>query len=128
MHGVGMYFERCRSGGLGLKWGIISCSLFCRVLFMLNLLCLFYYWFFPFFFGCVLFSKIKLFGLGLSFDFFVFYLFVVRLESSLQKNKLSSFKLVFIRFGYRGFYFLSHAVGLWFLMFSKLRWLIWIII
>ena len=40
-------------------------------------------------FGCVLFSKIKLFGLGLSFDFLMFYFFF-RLINSLQKNKLSS--------------------------------------
>ena len=53
-------------------------------------------------------------GLGLSFDIFVFYLFVFRLESSLQKIKLSTFKLVLIRFGYRGFSFLSNAVRLWF--------------
>ena len=96
--------------------------------FVFNLLCIFYYWFFPFCFGCVLFSKIKSFGLGLFFNFFVFYSFVFRLESSLQKNKLSSSKLVLIRFGYRGFSFLNHAVRLWFVVFSKLRWLVWIII
>ena len=33
--------------------------------------------------GCVLFSKIESFGLVLFFDFFVFYSFVVRLESGL---------------------------------------------
>ena len=32
-------------------------------------------------------------GMGLSFDFFVFYYFFLRLYNSLQKNKLSSFKL-----------------------------------
>ena len=32
-------------------------------------------------------------GMGLSFDFFVFYYFFLRLCNSLQKNKLSSFKL-----------------------------------
>ena len=35
-------------------------------------------------------SVIKLFGLGLSFDFLVFYLFFFGLTNSLQKNKLSS--------------------------------------
>ena len=33
------------------------------------------------------------FGMGLSCDFFVFYYFFLRLYNSLQKNKLSSFKL-----------------------------------
>ena len=32
-------------------------------------------------------------GMGLSFDFFVFYYLFLRLCNSLQKNKLSSFKL-----------------------------------
>ena len=53
---------------------------------------------------------------------------VFRLVSSLQKNNLSSCKLVLIRFGYTGFSFLSHAVRLWFVVFKKLRWLVWIII
>ena len=35
-------------------------------------------------------SVIKLFGLGLSFDFLVFYLFFFGPINSLQKNKLSS--------------------------------------
>ena len=46
--------------------------------------------------------------------------FVFRLISSLQKNNLSSSKLVLIQFGYRGFSFLSLAVRLWFVVFSKL--------
>ena len=41
-------------------------------------------------FGCVLFLKIKLFGLGLSCDFLVFDYFFFRLINSLQKNKFSS--------------------------------------
>ena len=50
---------------------------------MFNRLCLFllfYDCFFLFCFGCVLFSKIKSFGLVLFFDFFVFYSFVFRLK------------------------------------------------
>ena len=43
-----------------------------------------------------------------------------RLESSLRKNDLSSSKLILIRFGYCGFSFVSHAVRLWFVVFSKL--------
>ena len=69
---------------------------------------------FSFFVLVVSFSlKFKPFVLGLSFDFFVFCSFVFSLESSLQKNNLSSSKLVLIQFGYRGFSFLSHAVKLW---------------
>ena len=41
-------------------------------------------------FSCVFFLKIKLFGLGLSCDFLVFYDFFFRLVNSLQKNKLFS--------------------------------------
>ena len=61
-----------------------------------------------------------MFILGLSFDFLVFCSFVFRLKSSLQKNNLSSSKLVLIQFGYHGFSFLSQAVRLWFVVFSKL--------
>ena len=82
-----------------------------------------------FFATCVLFcclsyvfcSKIKLDVLGLSFDFLVLCSFVFGLKSSLQKNNLSSSKLVLIHFGYGGFSFPSHAVRLWFVVFSKLR-------
>ena len=42
---------------------------------------------------CTLFKKQIVCGMGLSFDFFVFYYFFLRLCNSLQKNKLSSFKL-----------------------------------
>ena len=42
---------------------------------------------------CPFFKKQIVFGMGLSFDFFVFYYFFLRLYNSLQKNKLSSFKL-----------------------------------
>ena len=35
-------------------------------------------------------------GMGLSFDFFVFYYFFLRLYNSLQKNKLSSFNKLFL--------------------------------
>ena len=70
MHGVGMYFERCRSGGLGLKWGIISCSLFCRVHFMFNLLCLFFYWFFPFLVWLCTFLKNQIVWFGFDFRLF----------------------------------------------------------
>ena len=42
---------------------------------------------------CPFFKNQIVFGMGLSFDFFVFYYFFLRLYNSLQKNKLSSFKL-----------------------------------
>ena len=42
---------------------------------------------------CPFFKNQIVCGMGLSFDFFVFYYFFLRLYSSLQKNKLSSFKL-----------------------------------
>ena len=57
------------------------------------------------------FSKIKLFVLGLYFGFLVFCCFVFRLKSSLQKNNLSSSKLVLTQFGYRGFLFLVMLLG-----------------
>ena len=50
----------------------------------------------PFCFGCVFFSRIEYFGLVLSFDIFVFYSFVVRLQSGLQKHNLSIFNLVLV--------------------------------
>ena len=42
---------------------------------------------------CPFFGNQIVFGLGLSCDFFVFYYFFHRIYNSLQKNKLSSFKL-----------------------------------
>ena len=42
---------------------------------------------------CPFFKNQIVFVMGLSFDFFVFYYFFLRLYNSLQKNKLSSFKL-----------------------------------
>ena len=48
------------------------------------------------------------------------FFFVLRLKSSLQKNNLSCSKLVLFQFGYCGFSFLSQAVRLWFVVFSKL--------
>ena len=42
---------------------------------------------------CLFFKNQIVFVMGLSCDFFVFYYFFLRLYNSLQKNKLSSFKL-----------------------------------
>ena len=97
MYGVGMYFERRRSGMLCQKWVnlfMVSCA---ESLFAFNFFFSFFNLFSPFCFGCVLFSKIKSFDLGLSFDFFVFYFFfVVKVESGLQKINLLSFELLLI--------------------------------
>ena len=89
---------------------------------MLNPLFRFYYSFFSFSFWLCLLLKIESFGVGLIFDFFVFYLIVVKLESGLQTNNLRSFNLVLIWFGYPGFFFLSHAISLWFCVVNKLQW------
>ena len=70
--------------------------------------------FFPFLSWLCPFLQNQIVCLELSHDFFVFCSYVFRLESCLQKNNLSSFKLVLIRFGYCGFSFLSHVVELWF--------------
>ena len=67
--GVGYYFE-------------VS---LCRISFCVQPFCLvFFTCFFSFSSGCVFFSKTESFVLVLSFDFFVFYSIVVRLENGLQ--------------------------------------------
>ena len=63
---------------------------------MFNSLFCFYYLFFLFFLFLSFFSKIEYLGLILSFDLFVFSSIVVRFESGLQKNILSSFNLVLV--------------------------------
>ena len=63
-------------------------------------------------------SKNQVYGLGFSFDFLLFYSFFLRLTNSLRKNKLSGSLSLFDPVGYRGFSFLSHAVSLWFIVFS----------
>ena len=66
---------------------MIACWFFVGSCFVLN----FYVKFVTgFSFCCVLFSKIKLFGLGLSGEFLVFYSFFFRHINSLQKNNLFS--------------------------------------
>ena len=42
---------------------------------------------------CLFFKNLIVFGMGLSCDFFMFFYFFLRLYNSLQKKKLSSFKL-----------------------------------
>ena len=76
---------------------------------MFKLLFLFYYLFSSFLFClCPSFrNRIVWFG----FAFRLFYSFVSRLECSLQKMILSSFKLVLIWFAYRVFFFLVMLLG-----------------
>ena len=62
--------------------------------------------------------------MGLFFDFFVFYLVSIKLEGEFQINILSSFNRGSVRFGYRGTFFHSQAISLWFSGNSKLRWLV----
>ena len=65
--------------------GYIFMVSFCRVSLFVQPFVSFLLLVFLFFcFGCVLFSKIESFGLGLSFDFFVFYFVLVKLESGFQ--------------------------------------------
>ena len=80
---------------------------------MFNLLFRFYCLFSFFLFWLCPFLKNRIFGLVLTFDFFVFCSVVVRLESGLQKKNLSSFNLVSTWFGYRGVTFaqLVHSDG-----------------
>ena len=54
-------------------------------LYMFKLLLHFYYVLFTFCFDCVLFSKIESFVLGLSFDFFVFYLVLKNLKVAFKR-------------------------------------------
>ena len=61
---------------------------------------------------------------SLSFNFLVFFLVLLKLESGFQKNKLSSFNLCLIRFGHCGIFLLSQTISLWFCDVSKLRWLV----
>ena len=95
---------------VGEAMSILRFSLWAEPLFVFNLLFLFYQVFFFFFYlVSLLFSKVKNGVMGLSFDFLVFYLISLRLESKFQKNKLTNFNLGLLRFEYRGTFFLSRA-------------------
>ena len=65
---------------------MISCWFFKGSCFVLT--------FYVILFFCFPFVSLVVFGFGLSCDFLVFYCFFFRLGNFLQKNKLSSFKLV----------------------------------
>ena len=102
--------------------GYIFMVSLCRVSFCVQLLFPFYYLFFSFLFWLCPFLNNRIFWFRFVFRFLVFYLILVKPESCLQKNHLSSFNLVLTWFGYRGFFFLSHDISLWFCDVSKLRW------
>ena len=78
--------------------GYIFMVSFAESLYLFNLLFYFYYLFFSFLFLLCPFLKIESLGLGLFFDFFVFYLVLVKLESGFQMNNLSSVILILIFF------------------------------
>ena len=68
---------------------MFPCWFFMGSCFVLTVYVVFVSGFFLLLFYLCLFSKVKLFGLGLSFNFLVFYGFFFRLIDSLQKSKLS---------------------------------------
>ena len=79
------------SGGLGQEWEYDVMLFLLGVLLCVNIL----FCVFSGFSLVVSFFKNQIvFGLGLSFDFLVSYYFFLRLGNRLQKNKLSSFKLM----------------------------------
>ena len=72
-----------------------SCCFFLGVLLCGNILyCVFFLVFLVLLWLCPFFKNQIVFSLGFSFDFLVSYYFFLRLGNRLQKNKLSSFKLV----------------------------------
>ena len=85
-------------------------SLCAESLYKINFFLLFHYVFFSFLFRLCPFLKSRSFVLGLSFDFFVFYSGLIKLESGFQKNNLSGFNRVWVRW----FFFISHAISLWY--------------
>ena len=72
---------------------MISCGFFKRSCYVITFYVGFMFDFLMFFWLCPFFKNRIVFVMGLSFDFFVFYYFFLRFYNSLQKNKLSSFKL-----------------------------------
>ena len=72
---------------------MISCGFSERSCYVITFYVGFMLVFLMFLWLCPFFKNQIVFVMGLSFDFFVFYDFFLRLYNSLQKNKLSSFKL-----------------------------------
>ena len=73
---------------------MISCCFLERSCYVITFLCWFFLVFLMLLWLCPFLKNQNVFGLGLFYDFFVFYYFVLRLYNSLQKNELSSFSWV----------------------------------
>ena len=80
-------------GGLGQEWEYDCMRFLERSCYVTTFYVGFVVVFLMFCWLCPFFKNQIVCGMGLSFDFFVFYYFFLRLYNSLQKNKLSSFKL-----------------------------------
>ena len=105
---------------------MISCWFFKGSFFVLTFVL--YYFLFSFcFVGCVLFSKIKLFLVLVCLATFwcviVSFLDLVIVIKRINYPVLSWFNPVWVPW----VFFLSHAVSLWFMVFSKLRWFVWLL-
>ena len=82
------------SGGFGQEWEYDFVLVFQGVLFCVNVFVILFLVFLLLFWLCPFFKNQTVFCWSLSCDFLEFYYFFFGLGSSLQKNKLSSFKLV----------------------------------
>ena len=82
------------SYGLGQEWEYDFMLVFKGSCFVLTFYVILFLVFLLFLWLCPFLKNQIVFGLGLSCDFLMFYYFFFRLGNSLQKNKLSSFKLV----------------------------------
>ena len=92
--------------GYARSGSTISCGFFERSFYVITFYVEFMLVFLMFLWLCPFFKNQIVFGMGLSCAFFVFYYFFLRLYNSLQKNKLSSFKLGKSGLGTVGFLFL----------------------
>ena len=119
MHGVGMYIERRCSGGLGQKW-VNFYGLFVQSLFLCLTFCsVFITCCSPFVLFVSFTQKLNLWGWICLSSFLCF----IRLQQDLKMVFKRLIYPVLVWFGNRGFFFLSHAISLWFCDASKLRWL-----
>ena len=100
-------------------------SLCAELFFVFNLLWLFYWVFFSFLFWLcpLLKNRITFFGFVFRFFCFLFYFFLI-FKVAFEK-KIIPFQSGLLRLGYRGTFFLRHAVSLLFCGVSKLRCLVY---
>ena len=87
-------------------------GLLCRVSLYIQPFVTFSFRVFLFFFWLCPFLKNRIICFRFVFRFLLFYSVLMKLECGFQKDTLSSFNLGLIRFGYRGTFFLSHAISL----------------